>query len=243
MATAAPSLTAIVMAYNEAPTLTSVVEEIESALIEHRISYEVLIVDDGSSDGTAEVADQLAQKSDMVQVIHHEHNQGLGGVYRTGFRAARGDYLTFFPADAQFPASIMLQFWRVAPGHDLVLGYIEQRRSPFAALLSSLERQLYGYLFGPLPRFQGVLMLRRQLLQEMQLASSGRGWAVLMEFIIRSAQGGYRVVSVPTAFRPRAQGRSKVNNVRTIYSNLMEALVLRRHLRTRAAPTLSSPAV
>jgi hypothetical protein len=86
-------------------------------------------------------------------------------------------------------------------------------------------------LFGSLPRFQGVLMFRRSLLDELELKSTGRGWTVLMELIIRASRGGYRLVSVPTEMRPRMSGKSKVNNLRTIWANLKQVFALRRHLQ------------
>jgi hypothetical protein len=97
-------------------------------------------------------------------------------------------------------------------------------------VLSLLERILYRALFGSLPTFQGVLMFRRALLEEMQLESRGRGWAVLMELIIRTSRGGYRVTSIPTGIRQRFAGHSKVNNFRTICANLVQVLELRRCL-------------
>jgi hypothetical protein len=98
-------------------------------------------------------------------------------------------------------------------------------------LLSIVERVLYRVLLGPMPRFQGIMMIRRQLLHEIPLSSTGRGWAVVMEFILKAARAGARIDSVPTTVRPRSHGESKVNNWRTIVANLRQLLTLRRHLR------------
>jgi dolichol-phosphate mannosyltransferase len=219
------------MAYNEAASLKMVANEIAAAVQRLGIHYELLIIDDGSTDETGEIADHLAQESGLVRVVHHTPNGGLGAVYRSGFAEARGLYLTFFPADGQFPASSIKQLLAVMPNHDMVLGYIPKRPGMILSrVLSLLERLLYRALFGSLPTFQGVLMFRRALLREMQLQSHGRGWAVLMELIIRTWRGGYRVISIPTEVRPRFAGESKVNNFRTIWSNLIQVLELRRCL-------------
>ena len=224
-------ISVIIMAYNEAASLKMVADEITAAVQRLRVSYELLIIDDGSTDETGEIADHLAQQSGLVRVVHHAPNGGLGAVYRTGFAEARGLYLTFFPADGQFPASSIEQLLAVMPNHDMVLGYIPRRPGTvLSRMLSLLERLLYRALFGPLPTFQGVLMFRRVLLKEIELESRGRGWAVLMELIIRTARGGYRVTSIPTGVRPRLAGRSKVNNFRTVWANLIQVLELRRCL-------------
>jgi hypothetical protein len=73
-------------------------------------------------------------------------------------------------------------------------------------------------------------MFRRSLLDQIELTSEGRGWAVLMEFIIRVFKNGYRVLSVPTEMRPRMAGKSKVNNLQTIFSNLVQVALLRKNL-------------
>ena len=219
------------MAFNETRNLEAVVREVDSTLSELGQQYEVVIVDDGSSDGTDRIADLLAEEFTRVRVIHHGTNQGLGGVYRTGFVQAQGDLVTFFPADGQFPATIIKQFVPLMDRADTVLGYLPSRNSSILARsLSKAEKVLYRLLLGPLPKLQGVLMFKRRMLDEMELKSTGRGWAVLMEFVIRASRGGYRLVSVPTEMRPRMSGKSKVNNMPTIWANLKQVIALRRYL-------------
>lgn len=219
------------MAYNEAANLEAVVREIRDGLDRLGPGHEILIVDDGSSDGTGAAADALAREMADVRVIHHASNGGLGAVYRTGFDQARGDFLTFFPADGQFPATIVAQFVPLMADADLVLGWFEQRGEPrLARLLSACERAFYALLFGPLPRFRGILMLRRSFLAGVPLVSRGRSWVVLMELIIKAARSGARMQSATTPIRPRASGASKVRNLRTILANVLQVLDLRRRL-------------
>jgi glycosyltransferase involved in cell wall biosynthesis len=78
-----PQVTVIVMAYNEAVTLESVVQEIGDTLSSASLDYEILIVDDGSKDGTSAISDACAAKDERVRVIHHEVNRGVGEVYRS----------------------------------------------------------------------------------------------------------------------------------------------------------------
>lgn len=226
-----PAISIVVMAYNEAGNLEAVAKEIHAVLMSLNRPFELLIVDDGSTDATGAAADSLSASLASTRVIHHPANQGLGGVYRTGFTQASGDFISFFPADGQFPATIIAQFLQAIAGADLVLGCLPNRRSSLLAkALSLAEKIVYGVLVGPLPKFQGVLMFRRELLQRFELKSKGRGWAVLMEFIIRSKRAGCRIVSVPTAMRPRMSGHSKVNNWRTIWANFTQVVGLRRYL-------------
>lgn len=224
-----PLTSVIIMAYNEAATIESVVREIENVILPAGYAYETLIVDDGSRDGTGEIAERLAAERPHVRVQHHPVNRGLGEVYRTGFAAVRGEYVTFLPADGQFPATIVRDFIPLMQTADLVLGYLPERKSSlFAKALSKAERLVYWSLFGRLPAFQGILMFRRQMLEALNLRPSGRGWGILMEIIVKSKRAGYRIISVPNELRPRRSGESKVNNVRAVVANLRQAIQLRR---------------
>jgi dolichol-phosphate mannosyltransferase len=219
------------MAYNEAASLDAVAREIHDELARIGTSYELLLVDDGSSDGSSAIADQLGGSLSGTRVVHHDGNRGLGAVYRTGFAEARGELLTFFPADGQFPATIIGQYLAAIDGVDMILGTLPDRRDAlFARALSFAERLLLRALFGHFPRFQGIVMFRRSLLDGVVLASHGRGWTVLMELILRVERKGARIKNLPITLRPRASGTSKVNNLRSIVSNLQQVLALRLHL-------------
>jgi dolichol-phosphate mannosyltransferase len=227
-----PAVSVIILTYNERETLAEVADEIGEALGRLEQPFEILIVDDGSTDGSGAVADTVAGRAQGVRAIHHKTNQGLGGVYRTGFREALGRLVTFFPADGQFPASILADFVPCMGNADLVLGYLPGRpRRPLETMLSAAERLIYRALLGPIPTFQGIFMIRTSVLRDIELKSSGRGWAVVMELIIKVARDPRRrVVSMPTVVRPRASGTSKVRNFRTIAANLKQIVALRAHL-------------
>jgi glycosyltransferase involved in cell wall biosynthesis len=225
------AISVVVMAFNEASSLEAVVRKIVLSLEGLGRQYEVIIVDDGSSDDTGLISEHLCEEFAMVKVIHHSANEGLGGVYRTGFAKAQNDLVTFFPADGQFPASLIRQFAPLMECADMVLGYLPHRNcSLLVKSLSKAEKLLYKLLFGYLPEFQGILMFQRGLLNEFELKSSGRGWTVLMELIIRTYRSGHRILNVPIEVQPRMSGKSKVNNLPTILDNLKQVFSLRWHL-------------
>ncbi len=221
-------LTVCVFAWNEVETAAKVVHEIADAVRRLEVPFELVLIDDGSSDGTGEAFDALAKEIPEARVIHHGKNEGLGPVYRTGFEAARGRYLTFFPADGQFPATIILDFFPRMDLLDLCLGYLPGRTDPVGRALSGIERVLYRMLLGKLPRFQGIFMIRTTVLRAIPLASRGRGWAIVMELLLRASRRKYRIESFPTSYRPRIAGQSKVNNWKSIQANLRQLLALRK---------------
>jgi len=224
-------ISVVVMAYNEVSNLTPAVQELVGELKQLGRPWELVIVDDGSTDGTSILADRLASETLGVHVIHHGTNRGLGGVYATGFAAVCGRLVTFFPADGEFPAAIIGQFAPLLDDADMVLGYLLDPEISFLSkFLARTERALYRVLFGPLPKFQGIVMFRRSLLDTIKLGSTGRAGTVMLELIIRASRANFRLISVPTALRPRMSGESKVNNLPTIWHNFIQMLALRWRL-------------
>ncbi len=226
------ALTVTVLAYNEQENLRRAVQDIIREVSTLDAPWELLLVDDGSTDATGSIADELAGEHDVIRVIHHETNKGLGGGYRTGLAEARGTYLIFNPADGQYPPSIITDFFPRMGQLDMLLGYVNaQHRGVLARAATIAERTLYRVLVGPMPRFQGVLMFRTDLVPKIELVSAGPGWGVIMEFIFRVARGPYRIGNRATPMLPRQEGVSKVMNARTIQANLAELLQIRRATR------------
>ena len=223
-----PLITVIVMAFNEEGGLENTVKGICDTLSINKIAYEIVIVDDGSTDRTDEIAVALSENLENVTLVKHPTNLGLGAVYRTGFKSANGQFLTFFPADGQFPPTNIPLLLQDAGSYDLILGYIDNTRRPLVGrLLSLCEQGLYRCLFGKLPKFQGVLLIRRYILESMLLTSSGVGWTVIFEVIVRAVKNKLRIKSIPTEFCPRCSGCSKVGKICLVLDNVRQAILLR----------------
>lgn len=226
-----PTISVIVMAYNEEGSVAGVVRDHHAVLGALGVPFELVLIDDGSSDGTSQAVDALAAELPSVRALHHPENRGLGGVYRTGFDEARGEFVTFFPADGQFEAALVPQFFALAKDHDLVLGTIPKRQSGLGKLLSGIERVLYRVLIGEMPAFQGIFMIRKEVLAETPLKSTGRGWGIVMELILRVFRARrYRIVNHPIRLLPRQFGHSKANTWRNVVANTRQLLALRRLL-------------
>src|SRR5262245_2842332 len=110
-------LSVVIPAYNEAenipPVVADTIATLDPAL---KGRYELLLIDDGSSDGSTEVVDEMARRHSCVRAFHHQKNMGLGEGLKTGYRNSRGEYVTFIPADGEVKADQALKLLQQAGG-------------------------------------------------------------------------------------------------------------------------------
>src|SRR5688572_19344631 len=126
-----PGLTMFFPAYNDAGTIASLV--IQAVQVAGRLTddFEVLVINDGSQDATAPIADELARQYPQVRVIHHPQNRGYGGALRTGFASARKELIAYTDGDAQYDPSELDVLWhRLTDDADMVQGYKISRADP-----------------------------------------------------------------------------------------------------------------
>lgn len=224
--TNAPALSVIVQAYNEHESVASTVGHIITACEDLRRPYEIIIVDDGSRDGTGETADELAAAHDRVQVIHHPTNLGMGAALKSGFLKATGEFVTSIPADGQLNPAELSHLLEAIQDADFVT---TRRTRPYQALSRRLlTRGLQGFmicLFGFVPRQEAGRMFRREILDHLEMTSTS---AVLnLELIVKAHRLGYRFKEVPMELREREKGQSKIASTRGVLRMMRELLKLR----------------
>src|ERR1700675_3267727 len=111
-------------AYNDSGTIASMVIRAVQAASELTPDFEVVVVNDGSSDATAEIADELARTYPNVRVIHHPRNRGYGGALQTGFRSCTKELIFYTDGDAQYDPGEMAALWsHMSADADMVNGY------------------------------------------------------------------------------------------------------------------------
>ena len=126
--------------------ISPVCEENSPVLQENVEDYEIIIVDDGSQDGTAELADRLAQEYPHVRAVHHEVNRGYGGAVKTGIQSCTKDWIFFTDGDAQFDVNEIAELLKYIDEYDAVVGYRMDRRD-------AAHRKLFAFCWGMLIRF------------------------------------------------------------------------------------------
>src|SRR5438132_2868824 len=137
-------------AYNDSGTIASMVIRSVKAASELTSDFEIIIVDDGSADGTAAIADELAHTYPQVRAVHHPRNRDYGAALQTGFRSSTKELIFYTDGDAQYdPAELSLLWSKLTADADLVNGYKVSRSDPFHRIvIGRVYQHLVSLLFG-----------------------------------------------------------------------------------------------
>lgn len=223
-----PSLTVIIPAYNEQETLESVVEAVKRKLPFLAKEYEILIVNDGSTDRTRQIVDRVASESGMVKTIHHPFNIGYGGAQKSGILSAKCDYLTIVPCDEQFQIDDLDKLTEWADRFEIIVGCRKYRHQD--PLFRRIKTKVFGMvmylLFGiTLKDTNWVKVFKREIFKDIDITS--RGICVDAEVVFKAKCRGYRFKEVLVDYLPRKAGISKGDLPLNVIITIIELLILR----------------
>jgi len=197
----------ILPAFNEAPALPTVLEDVFASLGEVG-PHEVIVVDDASTDDTALIASGFP-----CRLLQHKVNQGKGAALRTGFRAARGQYVVVMDADATYPAAAIPQMVSLLAQHDLVRG-IRKSNGESMPIVNRVGNAIFDALLtrvlrlGDADPLSGLYGMRREMWQRMDLESAG--FDIEVEIGIKARSLGLSCAALPIAYHPRV-GEKKLD--------------------------------
>jgi glycosyltransferase involved in cell wall biosynthesis len=246
----APTLSIFFPALNDAGTIGSMVIRAVQAASTLTPDYEVIVVNDGSTDATAQIAEELARTYPHVRVVHHGRTRGYGAALQTGFRSASKDFVFYTDGDAQYDPSEITALWaRMAPDVDVVNGYKISRSDPLhRVVIGRLYHHIVSVLFGLEVRDVDCdfRLIRRSVFDRVSLEKTSG--VICLEMMKKIQDCGFRIVEVPVHHYHRVHGRSQFFNftrvARTGFDvlRLWFALVLRRqHLHGPVAQSAAKP--
>jgi len=228
----APALSLVFPVFDEAGNLAALLDQVVGLAPRLAADFEIIVVDDGSRDGSARIAEERRLAEPRLRLIRHPANRGYGAALRSGLREARGELVFFSDADLQFDLEELATLLAHARDFDIVAGYREPRRDPWgrramAGLWGALVRRLFDVRVRDIDC--AFKVFRRHVLAAIPIASVGA--FVNTEILVRATQAGFRIHQVPVSHRRRRFGRQSGAKPRVILRALAELAALYRELR------------
>lgn len=229
------SITVFFPCHNEQANVTRVAEQAVTVLEGLQADYELIIVDDGSTDATGTIADELAAGNSRLRVIHHPQNQGYGAALQSGFRAATRELVFYTDGDGQFDVGEMPDLLPLLSEYDIVSCYRMNRQD-------NLVRKLNGWLWTQVIclafslRIRDVdcafKLYRRVIFDQIKMESTGA--LIDTEILARAVRKGYRITQRGVHHYPRTAGQQTGASLGVILRAFRELWQLRRRILSGA---------
>lgn len=206
-------------AYNDEHTVEPLALLVDEVLGQHCSDHEIIIVNDGSPDGSGAVADRLAATHPRIRVVHHPRNRGYGQAVWSGLKASRFEWVAFTDGDMQYDMRELPSFLEAARnGADFVLGYKTERaegwkRSVTSALHNAAVRALIG--IGVRDVDCAFKLMSRRFIDGWEPSIDYKEAFLLVELIYQARRRGARIVQLPVSHYPRRFGDSQAFSFRT----------------------------
>jgi len=219
--------------YNEQENIGPTTEKALNVLEKLKADFEVIIIDDGSSDGTGKIAADIADRDDRVKVVHHPRNLGYGAALQSGFEAATKELVFYTDGDGQFDISEMPPLLELMDQYDIVSGYrLDRKDSAMRKINGWCWTKLVCLLFGLKIRDIDCAfkLYKREIFDNIELSSTGA--LIDAEILARAARKGYRITQKGVHHYRRTAGEQSGANLRVILRAFKELFVLQRRIRS-----------
>lgn len=230
------SISFIIPAYNEENALRDTVSMVIGVASTLGSKYEIIVVNDGSIDNTALIADQLVGEYASVRVVHHTRNKGLGAAYKSGLANATSEYVMLVPGDNAWPAEALEVILKKRGQADVVIPYIKNAgdKTAFRKFLSSGYTRLVNLLFGlDVPYYNGIVLHKTRLVRTVPINTDHFSYQT--EALVRLIRQGHSFVAVESDTLPRRGGESKAVRLKNLINVLWSLARLLWDVRMRRA--------
>lgn len=229
----APSISVFFPCYNEQNNITRTVEQAVAVLDKIDADFEVIIVDDGSSDATGQIADGIASRDSRVKVVHHPTNLGYGAALQSGFKAATKKFVFYADGDGQFDINELPPLLPLIEQYDIVSCYRLNRQDRLIRRINGwCWTKLVCLLFGMKIRDIDCAfkLFKREIFDDFEFFSAGA--LIAAEILARAICRGYSVTQTGVHHYPRTAGTQTGGSLRVIFRAFKELFRLYSRIRS-----------
>ena len=239
-----PSVSFVIPMFNEQENIEHAIDAAVDALTKYSDDYEIIIVDDASTDSSPALVARYTADNPRIRMIRHEVNRKLGGSLKTGFAATTRDLVLYMDADLPFDPDVLGRAIRAmqVTGADVIAGYRHDRtiEGPKRALYSYVYNGLIGVLFGWPHRDINFSfkLIKREVLEAIDLKSEGS--LIDAELIVKAKNRGFSIQQIGLDYFPRIRGTSRLSSPKVILKILAELWRLYPEMRRKVPRRLKA---
>lgn len=215
--------------FNEEGNIEKTVLDAKKVLEKTVNEWEIIIVDDGSTDNTGEISDDLAKKDKRIKVTTHQVNRGYGAALQSGFYNAKYDWIVYNDSDGQFDFGEITKFLSETNSADLLLGYrIKRNDSPYRLVLAKGWAMCLFITFGLKLKDVdcGFKMVNIKVLEKIPKLESERGGMINAELAIKAKKYGFRIKQIGVNHYPRIKGVATGAQVKVVIKSFVDLFKL-----------------
>lgn len=232
-------ITVVMPALNEERNVESAVQETLAAFDRLKISGEIVLINDGSSDRTPDLVKELQTRHNNIQVIHHFKAMGIGFSFWEGAQKAQGEVVTMLPGDGENDPAEILRYLPLMQQVDIVIPFVynQEVRGWQRRVVSVTYKAIINFSFGMLLNYMnGTVMYRRSVLHSLSLRS--KGFFYQTELLIQAIRRDYLYAEVPYALKIRSSGKSKALTFKSLFKLSKDFLIIAYnvHIKDRVNP-------
>lgn len=221
--------------YNEDANIESVVVNTKNVLQKIARKWEIIVVNDGSSDNTKAIVEKLSAVDTKIRLINHNKNRGYGASFASGIYNAKYNWVSFIDSDGQFNFEEISKFLekQKETSADLVIGYYKKRQvSKFKIITSKIWELVVFILFGLGVHDIdcGFKLISKRVIDKIPHLESERGAFVSSELLIKSKRAGFKIEEVPITHYPRLKGTGTGRDLNVIFKSFIDLLRLWKKL-------------
>ncbi len=227
------SLSVFFPCYNEQDNVANVVKTAVDVLTSLKIDYEIIIVNDGSKDNTAQIADKLSAGDKHIKAVHHQTNKGYGAALQSGFAAASKEYVFYTDGDGQFDIKELPSLFQYTADYDIITGYRINRQDNLVRKLNAFcWTTMVNLLFGMKIKDMDCAfkLYKRKIFNDIKMKSTGA--LINTEIFARAKNKGYKIFQIGVHHYPRTAGTQTGAKLSVILRAFKELFALYKQIKS-----------